>query len=133
VTVRGADLTLTGSNRQTVTSGRAVAAIRPEDFVVGVVDGNGVEVTVEIAEYHGRELSVQAVTKTGRRIYFRTGERVAPEDSLTIGVPAHRVLVFRADGAADGAAAGADAGATAGDAGSLPSDAGVPHPATAAS
>ena len=133
VTVRGADLTLTGSNRETVTSGRAVAAIRPEDFVVGVVDGNGVEVTVEIAEYHGRELSVQAVTKTGRRIYFRTGERVAPEDSLTIGVPAHRVLVFRADGAADGAAAGADAGATAGDAGSLPSDAGVPHPATAAS
>src|SRR6185312_8711963 len=57
VTVRGADLALTGSNRETVTSGRAIAAIRPEDFVVGDLDGNGIEVTVEIAEYHGRELS----------------------------------------------------------------------------
>jgi hypothetical protein len=62
------------------------------------------------------------VTKTGRRIYFRTGERVAPEDSMTIGVPAHRVLVFRADGA--------DAGSTVGS----PADgAAAPRPVAAAS
>ncbi|WAX58782.1 ABC transporter ATP-binding protein [Jatrophihabitans cynanchi] len=135
VTVRGADLALTGSNRESVTSGRAaVAAIRPEDFVVGAVDGNGIEITVEIAEYHGRELSVQAVTRTGRRIYFRTVERVAPEDSMTIGVPAHRVLVFRADGAASSAGAVSPAGAASSDgtASGEPSAAASSHPAAAA-
>ena len=125
VTERGADLTLTGSNREAETRGRAVAAIRPEDFVVGDRDGNGIEVTVEIAEYHGRELSVQAVTKTGRRIYFRTGERVAPEDYLTIGVPAHRVLVFRA--------AGADGADVASAADSRADGAAAPNPVAAAS
>jgi putative spermidine/putrescine transport system ATP-binding protein len=104
VTVREADLTLTGSNRESVTGGRAVAAVRPEDFVLGEVDGNAIPVTVEVAEYHGRELSVQAVTGSGRRIYFRTPERVAPDDTLVLGVPAHRVLVFRADAAAVAAA-----------------------------
>jgi len=98
------------------------------------VDGNGIEVTVEIAEYHGRELSVQAVTRTGRRIYFRTVERVAPEDSMTIGVPAHRVLVFRADGAASSAGAVSPAGAASSDgtASGEPSAAASSHPATAA-
>lgn len=96
VVVEGQDMRLHGSNRQEVTPGPAVAAIRPEDFVIGEVDGNRVEVTVEIAEYHGRELSVEAVTAHGRKIYFRTQDRVAPDDRVTLGVPAHRLLVFRA-------------------------------------
>ncbi len=35
VVVEGHNLRLTGSNREDVTGGRAVAAIRPEDFVIG--------------------------------------------------------------------------------------------------
>jgi putative spermidine/putrescine transport system ATP-binding protein len=94
VVVEGKDLRLTGANRGEVRSGRAVAAVRPEDFVVGAVDGNRIEVTVRIAEYHGREQSVEAVTASGRKVYFRTQERLAPGDAVTLGVPAHRVLVF---------------------------------------
>ncbi|SFC67213.1 putative spermidine/putrescine transport system ATP-binding protein [Nocardioides terrae] len=91
--VEGGGLRLTGANRG-VRSGAAVAAIRPEDLVIGETDGNGIEVTVRIAEYHGRELSVEATTEQGRSIYFRTPERVAPGDRVVLGVPRHRVLVF---------------------------------------
>jgi len=92
--VRGTDIALTGANRGGVRHGAAVAAIRPEDFVLGEVDGNAIAVTVEIAEYQGRELSVEAATGSGRRIYFRTQERVVPGDTVVLGVPRHRVLVF---------------------------------------
>jgi putative spermidine/putrescine transport system ATP-binding protein len=95
VVVQGPDLSLRGSNREAVTSGRAVAAIRPADFVIGEVDGNRLEVTVEVAEYHGRELSVEAVMPRGQKIYFRTQEKIAPGEQIVLGVPAHRVLVFR--------------------------------------
>ena len=106
VVVESSDLRLTGANRGDITSGRAVAAVRPEDFVVGEVDGNAIDVTVQIAEYHGRELSVEAVTASGGKVYFRTHERVAPGDRVTLGIPRHRVLVFGPDeGAWEGLAA----------------------------
>jgi putative spermidine/putrescine transport system ATP-binding protein len=92
--VEGHGLRLVGANRGGVAAGPAVAAIRPEDLVLGETDGNGIAVTVRIAEYHGRELSVEATTARGRQIYFRTTERVAPGDELVLGVPRHRVLVF---------------------------------------
>jgi len=92
--VEGGGVRLVGANRGGVTSGAAVAAVRPEDLVLGESDGNGIRVTVRIAEYHGRELSVEATTSQGRSIYFRTPERVAPGDEVTLGVPRHRVLVF---------------------------------------
>ena len=92
--VEGGGLRLVGANRGNVTSGPAVAAIRPEDLVLGETDGNGIAATVRIAEYHGRELSVEAATAQGQPIYFRTSERVAPGDEVVLGVPRHRVLVF---------------------------------------
>jgi putative spermidine/putrescine transport system ATP-binding protein len=95
VGLRGADLHLTGSNRGAVTGGTAIAAIRPEDFRIGDIDGNGIDVTVEVAEYHGRELSVEALTSADRKVYFRTPERLAPGDTVRIGVPKERVLVFQ--------------------------------------
>jgi putative spermidine/putrescine transport system ATP-binding protein len=73
-------------------AGPVTVAIRPEDFVVG--GDNGIQVTVEVAEYHGRELAVEGTTKSGRRILFRTTERLAPEDTVTISVPPDRVRVF---------------------------------------
>jgi putative spermidine/putrescine transport system ATP-binding protein len=94
VLVEGPDIRLAGTNRGEVSRGPVVAAIRPEDFTVGEADGNGIDVAVRVAEYHGRELSVEAVTDGGTKIYFRTQERVAPGDTLTLGVAARRVLVF---------------------------------------
>jgi putative spermidine/putrescine transport system ATP-binding protein len=92
--VEGRGVRLVGVNRDGVTSGRVTAAIRPEDFTLGAADGNGIPVVVRIAEYHGRELSVEATTAEGKAIYFRTTERVAPGDEVVLGVPKHRVLVF---------------------------------------
>ncbi|MGV9361575.1 ABC transporter ATP-binding protein [Amycolatopsis sp. NPDC003731] len=92
VTVEGAGVRLTG--RGTLTEGPAKVAIRPEDFVIGDGTENALDVTVEIVEYHGRELSVSARLPTGVPVYFRTDKRLAPGDTAKIGVPAERVLVF---------------------------------------
>ncbi|MEU5259978.1 ABC transporter ATP-binding protein [Amycolatopsis sp. NPDC021455] len=92
VTVEGAGARLTG--RGSLTEGPAKVAIRPEDFVVGDGAENALDVTVEIVEYHGRELSVSARLATGVPVYFRTDKRLAPGDTAKIGVPAERVLVF---------------------------------------
>jgi putative spermidine/putrescine transport system ATP-binding protein len=92
VTVEGAGVRLAG--RGTLTEGAAKVAIRPEDFVVGDGTENALDVTVEIVEYHGRELSVSARLETGVPVYFRTDKRLAPGDTVKIGVPAERVLVF---------------------------------------
>ncbi|MFB9683981.1 ABC transporter ATP-binding protein [Amycolatopsis plumensis] len=92
VTVEGAGVRLTG--RGTLTDGPAKVAIRPEDFVVGDGTENALDVTVEIVEYHGRELSVSARLESGVPVYFRTDKRLAPGDPVRIGVPAERVLVF---------------------------------------
>ncbi|MFJ4518944.1 ATP-binding cassette domain-containing protein [Streptomyces sp. NPDC088816] len=82
--------------------GRVTAAIRPEDLdaVTGdeAPDGtSGLPATVEVVEYHGRELAVQARLTDGRRVHFRTGKRLAPDDSVRLVAPPDRVLVFAAD------------------------------------
>jgi putative spermidine/putrescine transport system ATP-binding protein len=92
ITVEGAGARLTG--RGSLTEGPAKVAIRPEDFVVGDGAANALDVTVEIVEYHGRELSVSARLASGVPVYFRTDKRLAPGDTAQIGVPAERVLVF---------------------------------------
>ncbi|MGW5742358.1 ABC transporter ATP-binding protein [Amycolatopsis sp. NPDC003861] len=92
VTVEGAGVRLTG--RGPLTEGAAKVAIRPEDFVIGDGTENALDVTVEIVEYHGRELSISARLATGVPVYFRTDKRLAPGDTAKIGVPAERVLVF---------------------------------------
>ncbi|PZS29217.1 MAG: spermidine/putrescine ABC transporter ATP-binding protein [Pseudonocardiales bacterium] len=98
--VLGADsFKLTGVNCEDVGAGRGIAAIRPEDFVLGGTDANRLEVTVEIVEYHGREQSVQGTLRSGEPIYFRTQGRVAPGDEVRLSVPSDRVLVFSPDSA----------------------------------
>ncbi|VVJ23057.1 Spermidine/putrescine import ABC transporter ATP-binding protein PotA (TC 3.A.1.11.1) [Amycolatopsis camponoti] len=92
VTVEGAGVRLTG--RGALAEGPAKVAIRPEDFVIGDGAENALDVTVEIVEYHGRELSVSARLESGTPVYFRTDKRLAPGDTGRIGVPAERVLVF---------------------------------------
>ncbi|MFJ5156528.1 ABC transporter ATP-binding protein [Streptomyces sp. NPDC088353] len=100
---------LVGLDRDGVTAGgRVTAAIRPEDLdaVTGdePADGTsitsgtpGLPATVEVVEYHGRELAVQARLTDGRRVHFRTRERLAPDESVRLVAPPDRVLVFAAD------------------------------------
>ncbi|GLW27673.1 ABC transporter ATP-binding protein [Actinoplanes regularis] len=70
-----------------------VAAIRPEDVLVR---SGGVEVTVEVAEYHGREISAEARTADGLHLHLRTAQRLAPGDKVSVVLPPDRLLVFPA-------------------------------------
>jgi putative spermidine/putrescine transport system ATP-binding protein len=76
---------------------QAVVAIRPEDIVVDGPPPNRIEVSVEVVEYHGRELLVEASMPGGEAVYFRTEKRLAPGDKATVSVPAERVLVYPTD------------------------------------
>ena len=88
---------LTGQTFGPLDTKRAVAAIRPEDIVVDGPTPNRVAVTVEVVEYHGREILVGARMPGGEALYFRTEKRLAPGDNVTVSVPAERVLVYPSD------------------------------------
>ncbi|MFJ3250621.1 ABC transporter ATP-binding protein [Streptomyces sp. NPDC086782] len=99
---------LVGLDRDGVAAGgRVTAAIRPEDLdavtgdepdgTSGTSGTPGLPATVEVVEYHGRELAVQARLTDGRRVHFRTGKRLAPDDSVRLVAPPDRVLVFAAE------------------------------------
>ncbi|HEY2669280.1 MAG TPA: ABC transporter ATP-binding protein [Rugosimonospora sp.] len=114
-TARGHGIELTGlAGSGSTGSGPATVAIRPEDFVVGEPPAgaeNLIEVGVEVVEYHGRELAVQARLPEGQALRLRTPTRVARGETARVWVPKDRVLIF---GDADGnAAAFGDADSTA--------------------
>jgi ABC-type sugar transport system ATPase subunit len=95
VTVDAAGVRLRGVNRDGLSGGSAVVAIRPSDFVLaGGESVNTVPAEVEIVEYHGREQAVQARLADGTALHLRTDSRLAPGDAVTLTVPADRVLVF---------------------------------------
>jgi putative spermidine/putrescine transport system ATP-binding protein len=70
-----------------------VAAIRPEDLHIG--DG-GVPATVEVVEYQGRELAVEARTVDGDRLHLHADARPTPGDKISVVADPARVLVFPA-------------------------------------
>jgi putative spermidine/putrescine transport system ATP-binding protein len=84
---------------------RAVAAIRPEDLVLGEAGGaNRITASVDVVEYQGRENAVGALTASDRRIVFRTSARVAVGERVVLSAPPERVLAFPTDAAALAAA-----------------------------
>jgi putative spermidine/putrescine transport system ATP-binding protein len=94
VTVEGSGLALTGTAVGTLAVGdEVVAAVRPEDLRVGA---GGVPVTVEVVEYQGRELAVEARTSQGTMLHLRAAERPVPGDQITVIADPSRVLVFPA-------------------------------------
>jgi putative spermidine/putrescine transport system ATP-binding protein len=92
--VEGPSARLVGRVFGDLESTRAVAAIRPEDIHVWASGPNRIEATAEVVEYHGHQFLVEAVLRGGERVYFRTEHRVAPGDSVTIGVRPERVLMY---------------------------------------
>jgi putative spermidine/putrescine transport system ATP-binding protein len=92
-------LHLRGSAREPLDGKRAVAAVRPEDFLVSEGAGNGTPVTVEIVEYQGREFLIEATTSSGRHVIFRTNRRCGIGETVTLAVAPERVLVFAAGSA----------------------------------
>lgn len=89
---------LTGLDRSgAAAGGRVTVAVRPEDLDVVADGGAGLPARVEVVEYHGRELAVEAALSDGRQVHFRTRARLAPDDEVRLAAPAERVLVFAAD------------------------------------
>jgi putative spermidine/putrescine transport system ATP-binding protein len=92
---RGLGIELTGLAIGEVGSGPAVVAVRPEDFVVGDAPAdNVIEVVVEVVEYHGRELAVQARLPQGQALRLRTTTRVGRGETVRVRVPKEHVLIF---------------------------------------
>ncbi|WP_219415066.1 ABC transporter ATP-binding protein [Pseudonocardia nigra] len=94
VVVQGEGLRLVGTSTGGVATGdRVMAAVRPEDLVVATGD-NATGATVDVVEYQGRELAVEARTSSGRALHVRTDQRLAPGDEVTLTVRPERLLVY---------------------------------------
>jgi putative spermidine/putrescine transport system ATP-binding protein len=105
VVVEGTGLRLVGTPVGPVRAGTEVmAGIRPEDWRVVTEPSDGLPATVEVVEYQGRELAVEARTADGVELYLRTHERLAPGDRIALAVDPDRLLVFPATIPVDGTA-----------------------------
>ena len=102
VTLSGPDLRLTGVRKQDLSGGRASAAIRPEEIVVGEGPGgaNTIAGRVENVEYCGRDSLIDLVTPSGVLMHLRAAGHVAMGDQLRVHVPVERVLVYPFEAAA---------------------------------
>ena len=101
IAVEGHGLRLTATPMSAVSTGDSVVVgVRPEDLVVqtassaGPTPDNTIAATVEVVEYQGRELAVEARTAGGTRLHVRTPERVAPGDPVQLVVPREKLLAF---------------------------------------
>jgi putative spermidine/putrescine transport system ATP-binding protein len=97
VLVEGSGLRLSATPVGGVAVGDSVVVgVRPEDVVVApeAAATNVIRAAVEVVEYQGRELAVEARTPDGLRLHVRTGERLAPGDRKTFTVDPDRLLVF---------------------------------------
>jgi putative spermidine/putrescine transport system ATP-binding protein len=89
------------------------AAVRPEDILVtdSPSGENLIEATVEVVEYQGRELAVEARTPSGLALHLRTERRLTPGDGVTLAVSPDRLLVYPLETDDRAAAALVEAGA----------------------
>jgi putative spermidine/putrescine transport system ATP-binding protein len=87
--------TAVGPGEQPSHGGSAVAAIRPDDLKVCA--GGPLAVTVESAQYHGREFYCCGRTADGAELYFCADRRVTKGDKVLLAADPGRVLVYRED------------------------------------
>ncbi|UQU62204.1 ABC transporter ATP-binding protein [Couchioplanes caeruleus] len=95
VTVGGEGVTLTGTPIGVIAAGDlVVAAARPEDLNIAA---EGVPATVEVVEYQGREVAVEARTEAGIALFLRGPTRPATGERIHVAVDPARLLVFPRD------------------------------------
>jgi putative spermidine/putrescine transport system ATP-binding protein len=83
-----------GTPVERVTQGDAVVAIRPDDLVVSA--SGPLAVTVESAQYHGRDFYCSGRTGDGSELYFRSDRKVAKGDTVRLAADPARVLIYAA-------------------------------------
>jgi len=91
-------LRLEGVAKQAVRR-RAVAAIRPEDFMVEESTVNLIDGRIEAVEYCGRDSLVDVRTASGVLLHARMPASAALGEAVRISVPPERVLVYPAEAA----------------------------------
>ncbi|EHK81108.1 ABC-type spermidine/putrescine transport system, ATPase component [Saccharomonospora azurea SZMC 14600] len=102
VVVEGDGLRLVATEVGDISEGAdVVVAVRPEDVVVSESGGsaglNRFPATVDVVEYQGRELAVEARMASGVRLHLLTQHRLAPGDEIVVGAPVERLLAFAAE------------------------------------
>ena len=101
VEATGNGMKIVGKTRHTFTpSASVVAAIRPDDVVVGRDAGtpNAFRAKVEIVEYLGREDEAIVTLEAGGRLWVRTATRLAPGENVTVVLPPDRVIFLPSEG-----------------------------------
>ncbi|MDG4787503.1 ABC transporter ATP-binding protein [Micromonospora sp. WMMD1102] len=94
VVVTGQGMRLVGTPVGRVPDGaEVVAGVRPEDLRITGPD-EGVPATVEVVEYQGRDVAVEARTAEGVQFNLRTDRRPGLGDRIGIGMDPARLLVF---------------------------------------
>jgi len=93
VTIAGA--ALRGVPVECDSPGPAFAAIRPEDLTPAA--DAPIAATVEAIEYRGRDFYGVARAADGTELFFRAEQRAAPGETLRLGAPPERVLLYGAD------------------------------------
>jgi putative spermidine/putrescine transport system ATP-binding protein len=90
VTIAGAEIV--GTPIDGAVGGAATAAIRPEDLAPA--PDAPIAAVVDSAEYRGRDFAGIARAADGTLLYFRAETRVRPGETIRLGAPAGRVLVY---------------------------------------
>ncbi|MEO3930439.1 ABC transporter ATP-binding protein [Micromonosporaceae bacterium B7E4] len=92
--VTGQGMRLVGTPVGPVAAGaEVIAGVRPEDLRITGPD-EGVPAIVEVVEYQGREVAVEARTAEGVQFNLRTDQRPELGERIGIGVDPARLLVF---------------------------------------
>ncbi|ASN20104.1 ABC transporter ATP-binding protein [Arthrobacter sp. YN] len=87
--------------QQPIQAGRAIMAIRPEDFQLGPVDGNSLRVRAVVVEFSGHTFVVEGITEAGEVIHLRLKDRVSAGDTIEVGFSSHSALLFTGDACSD--------------------------------
>jgi hypothetical protein len=76
-----------------------VAAIRPDDVVIGADAGRGnaFRGQVDIVEYLGREDEVIVTLEAGRRLWVRTAAKLLRGDNVTVLLPPEKVIFLASE------------------------------------
>lgn len=84
-----------------IQEGRAIMAVRPEDFQLGPVDGNSLRVRAVVVEFSGHTFVVEGITEAGEVIHLRLKDRVRAGDTFEVGFSHYSALLFTGDECSD--------------------------------
>ena len=74
--------------------GSVMVAIRPDDLVIGEVEGNRIDGIVSSVEYQGRDFATEVNTADGVVLYLRSSDHLSIGQPVSLGVRPARIMVY---------------------------------------